>query len=331
MASSTLEPEETRSHARPSEETGGTVDDSGPITVIEARPGWQFVDFPELWKYRELLFILIWRDVKVRYKQTVLGAAWAILQPLATAVVFTIFFGRLAGMDSGGVPYPLFVLLGIVPWTFFANAIVQGSGSLVASQQLVAKIYFPRLYIPFATVCAGLVDMSVACGIIGVMMAYYGVGLSWTVLMTPLLVLGLVAAAAGMSILLSALTVAYRDFRHIVPFLVQLWMFATPVIYVHIPDSDTPKPAESEQFEAEAASPPKQTAKRGIDLEAWPWLKNAMPLNPAYGLILNFRNAILGRALNYVALGISLCVAGLILVAGCLYFRRVERRFADII
>jgi lipopolysaccharide transport system permease protein len=270
------------------------------LTVIQARPGWQIVDFAEMWRYRELLGFLVWRDVKVRYKQTVLGAAWAILQPFAQMVVLSIFFGRMVGLHTGGIDYPLFAFAGLLPWTFFSNAIASAAGSVVGSQQMITKVYFPRLFVPASAIGVGLVDFCIAIGMLFVLMFVYGQPPGLAILLTPLLMLGLTAAALGIGTLLSALTVAYRDFRYVVPFMVQIWMFATPAVYM----------------DATSVGPRWQTV---------------LPLNPAYGLILNFRNAALGRPLDSYSLGVSLAVTALILVVGCLYFRRVERSFADII
>ena len=282
--------------------TGGVDAQHGkPLTVFEHRSGWRVVDLAELWRYRELLFFLTWRDVKVRYKQTFFGAAWAVLQPLATMVVFSLFFGRLAAAPSAGVPYPLFVFAGLLPWTFFANAISAAGQSVVGSQNLVTKIYFPRLLIPMGAVGAGVVDLAVAFGMLVVMMLLYGVVPGLGILLVPLIALGLVIAALGVGALLSALTVAYRDFRYVIPFMVQLWMFATPSIYM----------------QADAAVGPRWRA--------------LLPLNPAYGLITNFRLAMLGGALDTYALAVSGASSLALLLIGCLYFRRVERTFADII
>jgi lipopolysaccharide transport system permease protein len=271
------------------------------LTVIERRPGWQLVNWAELWRFRELLFFLTWRDVKVRYKQTALGAAWAVLQPLATMAVFAVFLGQLASVPSGGVAYPLFVFAGLLPWTFFANALASSGQSVVGNQNLVTKVYFPRLLIPMSAVGAGLVDFLIAFGMLLVLMAWYAVPPGWGIFLVPVLALGLVVAALGFGTLLAALTVAYRDFRYVVPFLVQLWMFATPTIYM----------------QADAVIGPTGQA--------------FLPLNPAYGLITNFRQAMLGGALDLYALAVSGAVSVLLLVVGCLYFRRVERHFADII
>ena len=272
-----------------------------PVLVIQRRSGWQFVDLRELWRYRELLYFLTWRDIKVRYKQTVLGAAWAVLQPLATMVVFTLFLGRVAGITSGEIPYPLFVFAGTLPWTFFSNAINAAGQSVVGSQNLVTKIYFPRLIIPMGAVGAGLVDFLIACCIFVLMMVWYGVTPTIGMLLAPAAFFGLLIAAIGVGTLLSALTVAYRDFRYVIPFGVQLWMFATPCIYMQVEQTVGP---------------------RG---------QAVLPLNPAYGLIYNFRQAMLGGTIDWYSFGISAAVSVVIFVAGCLYFRRVERSFADII
>jgi homopolymeric O-antigen transport system permease protein len=272
-----------------------------PVMVIERQSGWQIVDWGELWRYRELLFFLTWRDVKVRYKQTVLGAAWAVLQPLATMVVFSAFLGRMAAAPSASVPYPLFVFAGLLPWTFFANAISSAGQSVVGNQNLVTKVYFPRLVIPMGAVGAGVVDFAVAFGLLLVLMLYYGVMPGWGFLLVLPLTLGLVIAALGVGMLLSALTVTYRDFRHAVPFMVQLWMFATPSIYMQ------------------------------ADAMVGPRLRPLLLLNPAYGLITNFRAAMLGGPLDVYSLAVSGAVSLALLLVGCLYFRRVERNFADII
>jgi lipopolysaccharide transport system permease protein len=278
------------------------VPDDLPVTIIERKPGWRLVDLGELWRYRELLFFLTWRDVKVRYKQTVLGAAWAVLQPFATMVVFSLFFGHVAGANTGDVRhYPLFVFAGLLPWFFFSNAVTSAGQSVVGNQNLVTKIYFPRLLIPLGAVGAGLVDFAIAFVMLLAMMVFYGVMPGWGVLLLPLLALLLLVAALGVGALLSALTVAYRDFRHIVPFMVQLWMFATPAIYMN------------------------------ADAVVGPRWRPLLPLNPAYGLIANFRTALIGGEFDWYALAVSGTVSAVLLGLGCFYFRRVERNFADII
>jgi lipopolysaccharide transport system permease protein len=276
--------------------------DELPLTVIEPRSGWQLVDLRELWRYRELFFFLTWRDVKVRYKQTVLGAAWAVLVPLATMIVFSLFIGRAAGIAEGftAYPYSLFVFAGLIPWTFFAFATNSGGMSVVGNQNLVTKVYFPRLIIPMSAVGAGLVDFLIAFTMLLAMMLWNGILPGWGFLWVPVITLITLAAALGVGTLLAALTVAYRDFRHAVPFMVQLWMWSTPSIYL---------PA----------------TKLG-PVSGW-----IMPLNPAYGLIENFRLAMLNEPLQWYSLGVSSAVSVVLLLAGCLYFRRVERSFADII
>jgi lipopolysaccharide transport system permease protein len=277
-----------------------------PLTIIEPRSGWQFVDVNEIWRYRELLGFLIWRDVKVRYKQTVLGAAWAILQPLATMMVFTLFLRDIVGVPNSPVPYPLFVFCGMLMWTSFANAVTSASNSVVASQNMVTKIYFPRMLIPLGAIGAVAVDVLVGAGMLALLMigyaiAGYEITIGWRILYAPFLVLALGMAATGLGTLLSALTVAYRDFRHVVPFLVQLWLFATPSIFVQA---------------ATMFGPRGQAALR---------------LNPVHGLIVNFRAAVLNQPLEPVALGSALFISVGLMLFGCLYFRRVERQFADII
>src|SRR5262249_2215314 len=202
------------------------------VTCIRSSSGWQLVNVRELWQFRELLFFLIWRDVKVRYKQTVLGAAWAILQPLMMMAIFTIFFGRMAGLSSGGIAYPLFAFAGLLPWTFFSTAISNGSNSVVASERLITKVYFPRLAIPFASVGASMADFGIAFGLLLLLMLWYGVVPGVGLLLALLIFMVIVLAALGVGTMLAALTVAYRDFRYVVPFFVQVWMFATPTVYM---------------------------------------------------------------------------------------------------
>jgi lipopolysaccharide transport system permease protein len=269
------------------------------VTVIEPIRGWRSLDLRELWAYRELVLVLTIRDIKVRYKQTMLGAAWAILQPFMTMVVFTVFFGRLANMPSDGFPYPVFVYSALVPWTFFANAITSSSNSLVGSAHLISKVYFPRLIIPLSAVGVGIVDFAVASSILLGMMIFYGVGWSLNLMMAPLLLLAIMFTALGAGTCLSALTVSYRDFRYAVPFMVQLWMFVTPVVY---PASLIPA--------------------------QWRWLFH---LNPMSGLIEGFRAVFLGQEFDFFGLAISASVALALFFIGVMFFERIERRFADII
>lgn len=269
------------------------------LSVIRPPRGWRALDVAELWRYRELLWILTERDIRVRYKQTVLGFLWAIIQPVMLMVVFSIFFGRLAGMPADGLPYPIFVYAGLLPWTFFATSVSNASSSLVGSAALVSKVYFPRLVIPLASAGAALVDFAISAVVLLLMMLWLGVGWSPNLLMAPVLVAGAIFIALGVGILLSALTVTYRDFRYVVPYTVQLWLFATPVVY---PASLVP--AE------------------------WRWL---LFLNPMAGIIEGFRSAFLARPFDWPSIGISLVVAMIVLAIGVAYFERVERRFADVI
>ena len=269
------------------------------VTLIEPAKGWRMLDWRELWAYRELLWVLTARDVKVRYKQTVLGAGWAILRPFITMVIFSVVFGHLARMPSDGYPYPVFVYAALLPWTFFAAVIGTSGNSLVGSSHLVSKVYFPRLIIPLSSVGAGLVDLLISTGILLLMMLYYGVGWSWNLLAAPVLLLFVIFTALGVGTLLSALTVAYRDFTHLTPFMVQIWMYITPVIF---PVSLVP--------------------------ERWQWL---LYLNPMTGLVEGFRSAFLGKPFDMTGLGISFAIAVAIFLAGVAYFEKVERRFADII
>lgn len=271
-----------------------------PLTVIERKPGWRLLDLGELWRYRELLYFLTWRDIKVRYKQTFLGVVWALLQPLAAMLVFALFVGRLAGASAGIEHYGLFVFAGMVAWTFFSNAVTSAGNSVVANERLVTKVYFPRLLVPMSAVGAALFDALISVGLLGVMMAIYGVAPGWQFLLAPAMLLLLVLTAAGFGTLLAALIVAQRDFRYVLTFGVQLWMFATPAIYA---------PAEAFGETARAI----------------------LPLNPVYGLVLNFRQCILGGPLDLYALGVSSAIGLGMLLVGTFYFRRVERSFADII
>lgn len=269
------------------------------LTVIEPRKGWRLLNGRELWAYRELLYVLIKRDIKVRYKQTVLGALWAILQPLLTMAIFVLVFGRLTKMPSDGYPYPIFVYAGLLPWSFFAGAVTNSSNSLINESNLISKVYFPRLIIPLSSIGSGLVDFFLASIILLLLMLYYGVGWSLNLLAAPALIIAVVFTALGVGTMLSALTVAYRDFRYVVPFLVQFWMFATPVVY---PASLVP--------------------------EKWQWL---LFLNPMAGIIDAFRAAFLGKSFDMMAISISFIVAFGLFVSGVAYFEKVERRFADII
>jgi len=270
-----------------------------PLVVVEANDTWSAINFSELWSFRELLYFLTWRDIKIRYKQTELGIAWAILQPLITMLVFTLFFGRLAGVPSDNLPYPVFAYAGLLAWTFFSNAITTSGNSLVNSTHLITKVYFPRIIIPSASVAAGLVDFAIAFGIMVVLMAYYRVALTWNILMFPLIVTLITLLALGMGMWLSALNVKYRDVRFALPFLVQLWMFISPVIY---PASFLP-------------------AK-------FRWL---LSLNPMTGLIEGYRSSLLGLPFNWTSLAASAGITLILLIYSSYTFRRMEKSFADII
>ena len=270
-----------------------------PLVVIEPSRGWIPVNLRELWHYRDLLYILTMRDIKVRYKQTSLGAAWAIIQPLFTMLIFTLFFGRLAGMPSDGIPYPIFAYAGLLPWTFFSNAVTNSGNSLVGNSNLITKVYFPRMIIPMASVGSGLLDFAIAFGLLVALMFYYGVALSINILMLPVLVILTSLLAIGVGMWMSALNVKYRDIRYALPFLIQLGMFATPIIY---PASLVP--------------------------EKWRWL---LFINPLAGQIEAYRSAFFGTEFNWLALGISGVITFAILFYAAITFKRMEKSFADII
>jgi lipopolysaccharide transport system permease protein len=262
--------------------------------------GWVSLKLHELWEYRELLYFLVWRDIKVRYKQTTLGVTWAIIQPFLTMVVFSVFFGRLAKIPSDGVPYPVFSYAALVPWTFFAHGLTHASNSLVGSANLIKKIYFPRLAVPIASVTSGIVDFVLAFTVLLGMMLYYGIVPTINVLWLPVLLLLALATSLGVGLWLSAMNVQFRDVRYVVPFLTQFWLFATPIAY---PSSLLPEP----------------------------W-RTLYGLNPMVGVVEGFRWALLGTA---TAPGLIVIVSALIslalLVGGMFYFRRLERTFADVV
>jgi lipopolysaccharide transport system permease protein len=270
-----------------------------PVVIIEPNRAWSAVELRDLWAFRELLYFLTWRDVKVRYKQTELGVAWAIIQPLLTMLIFTIFFGRLAGVPSDNVPYPIFAYAGLLPWTFFANSISNSGNSLVGSTNLITKVYFPRIIIPGAAVAAGLVDFAIAFVILVLLMIYYRVPVTWSFLMFPVLVLLTTLLALSLGMWLSALNVKYRDVRFALPFLIQLGLFVSPVIY---PVSFLPRKLA--------------------------WL---LSLNPMTGIIEGFRSSLFGRPFNWAALAISTAITLILLVYSSYSFRRMEKSFADII
>ena len=270
------------------------------ITVIEPKKAWTPINLKEVWSYRELLYFLTKRDIKVRYKQTILGGLWAIIQPVLAMVVFTLFFGRLAKVPSDGIPYPIFVYAGLLPWTYFANAVSSSGNSLVGSANLITKVYFPRLIVPTSASLGGLLDFFIAMLVLVALMIYYhfipGIG----IFLFPILVCLTSLCAVGVGLWLSALNVQYRDIRYVIPFLMQLWMFLSPVIY----------PASMVQGK-------------------YHWL---LALNPMGGVIQAYRSSILGHLpIDWFLLGVSTAVILLILISGLYYFRRMERVFADVI
>lgn len=276
------------------------METTAPLTVIRPSRGWSPLDLKELWRYRELVYFLTWRDVKVRYKQTALGASWAVIQPVFTMVVFSLFFGRLAGVPSDGLPYPIFSYAALVPWTFFSNGVTQSANSMVSNQNLVRRVYFPRLAIPLASILAGLVDFAIAFVVLIGMMVYYGTALTPQVVWVPLLLLLALVTALGVGLWLSALNVQYRDVRYVTPFLTQAWLFVTPIAY---PSS----------------------------LLSEPW-RTIYGLNPMAGVVEGFRWALLGTETAPGAIVFVSSLAALaILVGGAFYFRRMERTFADVI
>jgi lipopolysaccharide transport system permease protein len=254
----------------------------------------------ELWRYRELVYFLAWRDVKIRYKQAALGAAWAVLQPLLTMLVFTFLFGRLAGVGSDGVPYPLFCYSALVLWTYFAGVLGQGGQSLVANSNLITTVYFPRVALPAATALSGLLDFAIGSAFLGVLMAYYGAQPGWSLLLAPVFLIGLVLFTLGASMFLASLNVWYRDIKYASPFLIQLWLFVTPVIY---PTTLVPE-----------------------------HLQALLALNPLAGIVDGFRACVVGgRPPNPTLTVVSLTMSVVVFVLGLVYFRIKERAFADIV
>jgi lipopolysaccharide transport system permease protein len=269
-------------------------------TIIRPSQGWVSLDLTEVWHYRELLFFLTWRDIKVRYKQTALGAAWAIIQPLFSMIVFSVVFGRLAKIPSNGIPYPLFAYTALVPWQLFAYALTESTNSVVMNERLITKVYFPRLVIPLASVLAGLMDFMIAFTLVIGMMAWYHVKPTWAVLTLPGFIIFAMATAFGVGLWLSALNVQYRDVRHTLAFIVQFWLFASPVAY-----PSTLVPAR--------------------------W-RPLYGLNPMAGVIEGFRWALLGKSsAPGPMLAVSVLVVAIVLIGGLFYYRRMEKTFADVV
>lgn len=276
------------------------VEPSKAVLRIEPSKGWVSLKLHELWAYRELLYFLTWRDIKVRYKQTALGAAWAIIQPVFTMVVFSLFFGKLGKMPSDEIPYPIFCYAALVPWMFFANGLSQSSNSLVGSSNLIKKVYFPRLAIPIATVLSEVVDFTLAFLVLIGMMLYYGVVPTANVFYLPLFLLLALVTSLGVGLWLSAMNVQFRDVRYVVPFITQFWMFATPIAY---PSS----------------------------LLSEPW-RTIYGINPMAGVVEGFRWALLGtNTAPGPIVAVSSLTAIIVLVGGAFYFRRMEKTFADVV
>jgi lipopolysaccharide transport system permease protein len=272
---------------------------SNEVLIIQPTRGWLNLNFRELWEYRELLYFLVWRDIKVRYKQTALGAAWAILQPVMTMIVFSVFFGRLAKVPSDGVPYPVFAYTALLPWQLFAYSLSESANSLVGSQHLIKKVYFPRLVVPISSVLAGLVDFAIAFVVLLGLMAYYGIRPTAAIAALPLFVILAIATALSVGLWLSVLNVQFRDVRYTIPFLTQFWLFATPVAY---PSSLVP--------------------------EKW---RPLFGLNPMAGVVEGFRWALLGKATSPgPLLWVSIAAVVVLLIGGLAYFRRMESTFADV-
>jgi lipopolysaccharide transport system permease protein len=273
--------------------------DKLPVTHIRPSKGWAPLRLRELVNYHELLYFLVWRDIKVRYKQTVLGAAWAIIQPFLTMVVFSIFFGRLANIPSSGVPYPIFAYSALVPWMYFANALTQASNSLIQNERMLTKVYFPRVIVPFSSVLAGLLDFAIALVVLIAMMFYYNIVPTIAAVTLPLFILLAAVTAVAVGLWLSALNIQYRDVRYVIPFLIQFWLFATPVAY---PSALVP--------------------------ERW---RTVYGLNPMAGVVEGFRWALLGQAPPGKMLLVSVLTVVVLLISGLYYFRRMEKTFADVV
>ncbi len=274
--------------------------DTLPLTVIEPARAWGLSGFWELWRFRELLLFLAWRDITIRYKQTVLGVAWAVAQPVVMMLIFTLFLGRVGGVAAGIEHYPLFVFAGMIAWTFFINTVTTAGNSVLANERLITKVYLPRLIIPLATVGVSIFDLIIGSVLLAGLMLVFGVAPGWSILLLPLVVLALGVAGAGFGILFAALIVAQRDFKYILTFASQFWLFATPCIYLSVD-------------------------ALGNLMQTW------LPLNPTYGLVLAFRQTTLGGPIDWYSFGISTAVGIAVFLVGIIYFRRVERNFADLI
>lgn len=271
-----------------------------PSLLIRPASGWVSLDLRALWEYRELLYFLTWRDIKVRYKQSLLGVAWAVIQPLFMMVIFTLFFGQLAGIPSDGLPYPTFTLAGLLPWQLFSRALTDASTSLVVNERLITKVYFPRLLVPASAVLASLVDFAIAFVLLLIMMFFYGIPPTWAMATLPLFILLALITALGIGFWLSVLDAQYRDVRYTLPFLTQLWLFATPIVY---PASLVP--------------------------ESW---RLVYALNPMVGVVEGFRWALFGKgSVGNPMLAVSIFAVLVTFLGGLFYFRRIEKSFADVV
>lgn len=296
--SATTEPGLASSSPSPATSRAQSYGNLAP-TLIESEAAGVRLNLGELWKYRELLYFLTLRDIKVRYQQTLLGVAWVLIQPLLTMLIFTLVFNRFVRVDTGGVPYPLFALSGLVMWLFFANAVTNSASSLVLNSQLVTRVYFPRMYIPAASVGTGLVDLTVSMALLVALAMFYRVTWTWSALLLPVFIFIMALFGLGVGFLFAALTVKYRDLRHALPFLIQIWMFASPVIY---PTSVVP--------------------------QKWRWL---FVINPIAGILEGFRGALTGQAPDWRLLSISAAITLVVLIVSIYVFRRTEDTFADMI
>jgi lipopolysaccharide transport system permease protein len=287
-------------HYAASQVSGRDRTTEADVTVVRPRKGWVALDLQDLWHYRELLYFLVWRNIKVRYKQTVLGAFWALLQPFMTMVVFSVLFGKLAKMPSDGLPYPLFAYCGLLPWQLFSYAMTESGNSLISNQQLITKVYFPRLVVPISAVLSGLVDFGISFCLLLVMLPFYGIMPTARLLVLPLFILFAIVSAMAVGLWLSALNVEFRDVRYTIPFLTQFWMFVTPVAY---PSSLVP-------------------AK---------W-RALVGLNPMAGVVEGFRWALLGSGTaSGILMLVSVVIVVVLLFGGLAYFRRMETTFADLV
>lgn len=288
-------------HSEPEDNDSATAQHPSPLPIkIQPSAEWFSLQLDVIWTYRELLYFLVWRDLKVRYKQTILGVSWAIIQPLTAMLIFSLFFGRLAKVPSDGFPYPLFVYAALVPWTLFSNALTQASNTLVINANMIKKLYFPRITMPIASVLAGGVDFVFAFSILLVMMLFYGISPTLTLVWVPLLLLLALVASLGVSLWLSAMNVQFRDVRYALPFLTQIWLFSTPVVY---PSS----------------------------LLSEPW-RTLYAINPMVGVVEGFRWALLGAGNDpQLTILVSFASAGFLLLSGLIYFNRMEKTFADVV